>query len=196
MNDIIGSTDGMGEPGSDAWARVTGIATAGVLVAEGRVRGRADAERDRQHQDRCRTVQERLRDAATRTRQSPAPVVAIEHIPDSKTTVGLWFDAATTPADPTGAARMRAAERHLRISEPDLMARYDVEVRAGRDALSAMSAAMREGTANPHPPTATATQVWPVGQPVAHTPTATHTAAPTGHAHRLRNLLTGKGTHQ
>lgn len=208
MNDIIGTTDGMGEPGSDAWTRVTGIATAGILVAEGRVRGRVDTERDRHNQDRRRTAEERLRDAADRTRHTP-PVVAIEHIPDSKITFALWHDAATTPADPTAPQRMRAAERHLRISEPDLMARYDAEVRAGREPLPAMASAMRQSTANPNPPTTAPTAAWPTGQPSpsprlhlgrgdphAHTPTTTTTAVDTSRMRRLRNLFTGKGTHQ
>ena len=179
MNDIIGTTDGMGEPGSDAWTRVTGIATAGILVAEGRVRGRVDTERDRHNQDRRRTAEERLRDAADRTRHTP-PVVAIEHIPDSKITFALWHDAATTPADPTAPQRMRAAERHLRISEPDLMARYDAEVRAGREPLPAMASAMRQSTANPNPPTTAPTAAWatlplPSASPRAGGPPCPHT---------------------
>ena len=92
---------------------------------------------------------------------------------------------------------MRAAERQLRISELALMARYDAEVRAGRDALSAMSAAMRETRPNPHPPQTAPAQLWPAGQPVAHTPTPPAAATDTTRRlRRVRTLLTGKGTHQ
>ncbi len=197
MNDVIGSTDGMGEPGSDAWARVTGIATAGILVAEGRTRGHLDNERGRQHHVRRRVAEDRLRDAADRTRHTTPAAVAIEHIPDSKITARLWHDAATTPTDPTAPDRMRAAERHLRISEPDLMARYDAQVRAGRDPLTAMATAMQQTNPNPNPPTSAPTQAWPTGQTVAHTPTTpAATVGPTSHVRRLKNLFTGKGTHQ
>lgn len=196
MNDVIGSTDGMGEPGSDAWARVTGIATAGILVAEGRTRSHLDTERGRQNQDRRRAAEDRLRAAADRARHTPPAAVAIEHIPDSKITAAMWHDAATTPSDPSAADRMRAAERHLRISEPDLMARYDTEIRAGRDPLAAMSTAMRQATPNPNPPASASAQAWPTGQTVAHTPTPATTVGPTSHVRRLKNLFTGKGTHQ
>lgn len=196
-HEVIGSTDGMGEPGSDAWARVTGMATAGILVAEGRIRGHLDSERGREQQDRRRDAEDRLRDAADRTRHATPATVAIEHIPDSQITAALWYDAATTPTDPTAADRMRAAERHLRISEPDLMARYDADVRAGRDPLAAMSTAMRQATPNPNPPHSAPTQAWPAGQAVAHTPsTPAATVEPTSHGRRLRNLFTGKGIHQ
>ncbi len=205
---MIGSTDGMGDPGSEAWAKVTGLATAAVIVGEGRVRGHTDTVRQRADAVRRARAAGHVRAAAADTARAAgtgsgagvrAAIGGREVIPDPHTLTQMWVDAVNTPDAPGSAAQMHRAERYMRITQPELMEQYEAARARGAAPKAAMSEAMSTAHRNPAPahtaPAHTAPAATNSSTVVAATGQGVPAATTSARIQHLRNRVTGKGTH-